>query len=304
MAAWKTIRITKPCKLSIESGNLVIKDDTHKFKLSLSDTDSIIFEGEQFTLTAPVLGALAKHKIATLFCDEYYMPLAILLPYRQTALGVDVLKAQISWSEEFKASLWKVIIESKILNQTEVLSYYGYNSSYMERYIGFVALNDKHNFEAKSARHYWKELFCGIKREQESLDIRNQTLNYAYAICRSMLARDLSAGGFNCALGIWHDNQYNAYNLADDLIEPFRPIMDMAIKKVLEYRDDEYISPELKRLIIGIFDEEYVNYNQSLSSIRKVSKLYIVDFKRAAMAESLEKINFPSVSLEHFDECF
>ena len=304
MAAWKTIRITKPCKLSIESGNLVIKDDEHKFKLSLSDTDSIIFEGDQFTLTAPVLGALAKHKIATLFCDEYYMPLAILLPYRQTALGVDVLKAQISWSEGFKASLWRVIIESKILNQTEVLSYYGYNSSYMEKYIGFVALNDKHNFEAKSARHYWKELFHGIKREQESLDIRNQALNYAYAICRSMLARDLSAGGFNCALGIWHDNQYNAYNLADDLIEPFRPIIDMAIKKMLEHRDDEYISPELKRLIIGLFDEEYVNYNQALSSMRKVSKLYIVDFKRAGMTETLEKVSFPSVSLEHFDECF
>ena len=304
MAAWKTIRITKPCKLSIESGNLVIKDDEHKFKFSLSDTDSIVFEGEQFTLTAPVLGALAKHKIATLFCDEYYMPLAILLPYRQTALGVEVLKSQISWSDAFKASLWRLIIELKILNQTEVLSYYGYNTSYMERYIGFVGLNDKHNFEAKSARHYWKELFHGIRREQESLDIRNQALNYAYAICRSMLARDLSAGGFNCALGIWHDNQYNAYNLADDLIEPFRPIIDMAIKKLLECRDDEYISPELKRLIIAIFDEEYVNYNQTLSSIRKVSKLYIIDFKRVAMTESLEKVNFPSVSLERFDECF
>ncbi len=304
MAAWKTIRITKPCKLSIESGNLVIKDDEHKFKFSLCDTDSIVFEGDQFTLTAPVLGALAKHKIATLFCDKYYMPLAILLPYRQTALGVDVLKAQISWSEEFKSSLWQVIIESKILNQTEVLSYYGCNSNYMERYIGFVALNDKHNFEAKSARHYWKELFHGIKREQESLDIRNQALNYAYAVCRSMLARDLSVAGFNCALGIWHDNQYNAYNLTDDLIEPFRPIIDMAIKKILEHRDDQYISMELKRLIIGIFDKEYVNYNQSLSSMRKITKLYIVDFKRVAMTESLEKMNFPSVSLEHFDECF
>ncbi len=304
MAAWKSIRITKPCKLSIESGNLVIKDDTHKFKLSLSDTDSIIFEGEQFSLTAPVLGALAKHKIATLFCDEYYMPLAILLPYRQTALGVDVLKAQIFWTDKFKASLWQLIIESKILNQTEVLSYYGCNASYMDRYIGLVALNDKHNFEAKSARHYWKELFEGLKREQDSLDVRNQALNYAYAICRSMFARDLSAGGFNCALGIWHDNQYNAYNLADDLIEPFRPILDMAIKKILECRDDEYLSPELKRLIIGVFDEEYIQYNQSLSTIRKVSKLYIIDFKRVAMTESLDKINFPTVSVEHFDECF
>jgi CRISPR-associated protein Cas1 len=304
VAAWKTIRITKPCKLSIERGNLIVKDDIHKFKLSLSDTDSIVFEGDKFTLTAPVLGALAKHKIATLFCDEYYMPLAILLPYKQTALGVDVLKAQIFWSDEFKASLWQLIIESKILNQTEVLHYYGYDSVYMERYIGLVQLNDKHNFEAKSARHYWKELFTGLKREQESMDVRNQALNYAYAICRSMLSRDLSAAGFNCALGVWHDNKFNPYNLSDDLIEPFRPIIDMAIKKILEGRDEEYISPELKRFLINLFDEEYVLYNETLSSIRKVTKQYVVDFKRAMMTESITKVNFPTISIEKFDECF
>ena len=304
MAAWKSIRITKPCKLSIESGNLVIKDDTHKFKLSLSDTDSIVFEGDQFTLTAPVLGALAKHKVATLFCDEYYMPLAILLPYKQTALGVDVLKAQIFWTDKFKSSLWQLIIESKILNQREVLNYYGYNFEYMDRYIGLVQLNDKHNFEAKSARHYWKELFKGLKREQESLDVRNQALNYAYAICRSMLSRDLSAAGFNCALGVWHDNKFNPYNLCDDLIEPFRPIIDMAIKSLLEGRDDEYISPELKRLIINLFDVEYILYKETLSSIRKVTKLYVIDFKRAMFTESLEKVYFPILSIEKFDECF
>jgi len=282
----------------------VIKDETHKFKLSLSDTDSIVFEGDKFTLTAPVLGALAKHKVATLFCDEYYMPLAILLPYKQTALGVDVLKAQIFWTDEFKSSLWQLIIESKILNQREVLSYYGYNSSYMDRYIGLVALNDKHNFEAKSARHYWKELFEDLKREQDSLDVRNQALNYAYAICRSMLSRDLSVAGFNCALGIWHDNKFNPYNLADDLIEPFRPIIDVAIKKLLEGRDDEYISPELKRLIINLFDEEYVYYKDALSSIRKVTKLYTMDFKRAMFDELVAKIHFPTFSIEKFDECF
>ena len=304
MAAWKSIRITKPCKLSIESGNLVIVDDTHKFRFSLSDTDSIVFEGNQFTLTAPVLSALAKHKIATLFCDEYYMPQAILLPYKQVALGVEVLKAQISWSETFKSSLWQLIIESKILNQSEVLHYYGCDHAYMDRYIGLVAINDKHNFEAKSARHYWKELFPKLKREQESLDIRNQALNYAYAICRSMLARDLSAGGFNCALGVWHDNQLNPYNLADDLIEPFRPLIDIAVKKIIEGRGDEYLSPELKRQIIILFDEEYVMYKNSLSSMRKVTKSYIIDFKRVVFSTSVDKMNFPTIAMEKIDECF
>ncbi len=304
MPAWKSIRISKPCKLSIKSTNLVITDETHKFTFSLTDTDSIIFEGDQFVLTAPVLGALARYKVATLFCDEYYLPTAILLPYKQSSLGVGILKSQIAWSDSWKASLWQVIIESKILNQTEVLAYYECDHDYMSQYIGKVYLNDKYNFEAKSARHYWKELFLGLKREQDSLDIRSQALNYAYAVCRSMLSRDLSVVGFECALGIWHDNQYNAFNLSDDLIEPFRPIIDIVIKKMLEGRDDEYLSPQIKRLIISLFDSEYIFYDDAISSIRKVSKLYVADFKKAAMSQTLESINFPTLSIEKLDECF
>ena len=304
MSAWKSIRISKPCKLSIKSSNLLITDDTHRFTLSLADTDSIIFEGDQFVLTAPVLSALAKYKIATLFCDSYYLPTAILLPYKQNSLGVTILKSQISWSNQWKASMWQVIIEAKILNQTDVLGYYKCDSDYMSRYIGKVYPNDKYNFEAKSARHYWKELFEGLTREQESLDIRNQALNYAYAICRSIFARDISVVGFESALGIWHDNQYNAFNLSDDLIEPFRPIIDIAIKKLLEYRDDEYLSPEIKRVIISIFDEEYLLYGDGISSIRKISKLYVADFKRDALAQSVKNINFPTINMDKIDECF
>jgi len=304
MASWKSIRITKPCKLKIEQGNLVIIDNSHKFKFSLSDTDSIIFEGNQFTLTASVLSALVKNKVATLFCDKYYMPQAILLPYKQVALGVEVLKAQISWKSEFKSSLWQLIIESKILNQSEVLEYFGKDFEYMDRYIGLVAINDKYNFEAKSARHYWKELFPKLKREQDSLDVRNQALNYAYAICRSMLARDLSVSGFNSALGIWHDNMLNPYNLADDLIEPFRPIIDIAIKKIIDNIEEEYLSSELKRQIILLFDKEYILYKNSLSTIRKVTKLYVIDFKRVVMSKNITKINFPTIARDKIDECF
>lgn len=305
MSAWKSIRISKPCKLSIEDSNLVLVDDSNKIKFSLDDTDSIIFEGDHFTLTAPVLSALAKYKVATIFCDEYYMPLAILLPYKQSALGVDVLKLQISISDDLKASLWQVIIESKILNQADVLNYFNYNSENLYKYIGSVFLNDKHNFEAKSARSYWKELFPRLKREQESIDVRNQALNYAYAIFRSMISRDLSVSGFNCALGIWHDNKYNPYNLSDDLMEPFRPIIDIAIKKYInDNYDIEYLSPEVKRYIISIFDKEYVRYNGGISSIRKISKLFVNDFKKVIFENKIEFLQFPTIYTVSFDECF
>jgi len=304
MASWKSIRITKPCKISIDKGNLLIQDSENNFKLSLADTDSVIFEGDQFVLTAPVLSAFAKHKIATLFCDKAYMPQAILLPYSQSALGVDVLKVQIKTPKEFKEKLWQLIIEAKILNQYEVLHYFSYEKNYLQKYIGKVALGDKYNVEAKSAREYWNKLFKGLKREQSSFDVRNQALNYGYAILRSMLARDLSVAGFNCALGIWHDNKFNPYNLVDDLIEPFRPLVDVAIKKLLENYKSEFISSNLKRQIINIFDWEYISYMEAKSSIRKITKLYINDFKKAIFLKDVLKLNFPTLLPKSLNECF
>ncbi len=305
MAAWKTIRITKPCMLRIDNGNLVVEDEAHRFKFSLEDTDSIIFEGDRFMLSAKVIAALSRHKVAALFCDEYYMPSAILHPYHQSSLATRTLKAQLAVSKALADTLWQQLIISKISLQKAVLEILQRDTTKIEHYMTQVRPADAYGAEAKSARIYWKSLFDDLKREQESLDIRNQALNYAYALIRSLITRDLSAAGFLPAIGLWHDNKYNAFNLSDDLMEPFRPVMDIAVYNVLQtHVGEEYLNSQIKKELIGLLDMEYVEYEKGLSSLRNVSKLYVQMFKRAVETEDAMLMSFPRINIEKLNECF
>jgi len=304
MAAWKTIRITKPCTLRIDNGNLVIEDKEHRFKFSLDDTDSIVFEGDRFMISAKVIAALAKHKIATLFCDKYYMPSAILHPYHQSSLATKTLKAQLSITQDFADKLWQKLIIAKISLQKDVLEMLNKDTQKIEKYINQVRPADTSGTEAKSARVYWKALFNNLIRESESFDIRNQALNYAYALVRSLITRDLSAAGFLPAIGMWHNNRYNAFNLSDDLMEPFRPIIDIAVYKVLQYHNTkEVITPQMKKELIQLLDIEYVEYEKGLSTFRNASKLYIQMFKRAVEKEDPNYLTYPKINFEKLNEC-
>jgi len=143
MAAWKTIRITKPCRLRIENSNLLVEDDELRFMLSLEDTDSIIFEGDRFMISAKVLSALSHYKIATLFCDEYYLPSAILHPYHQSSLATKTLKAQLAVTSSYADKLWQRIIIAKIGQQKEVLEILGKEAEKLKLYITQVREADK-----------------------------------------------------------------------------------------------------------------------------------------------------------------
>jgi len=304
MAGWKTVRITKPCEVRIDNKNLLIENSEHRFKLCLEDIDSIVFEGDRFMVSGKVLSSLSKHKIAVLFCDDFYMPSAIMHPFHQSSLATRTLKIQINSSEKFAKTLWKRIIEAKIERQKDVLCHYAKPYEKLDKYLSGVAIADKHNMEAKSARHYWSHLFGDLIRERESFDIRNQMLNYAYAILRSLISRDLSSAGFIPALGIWHDNKYNAFNLSDDLIEPFRPLVDLAIFYLIElHKGEEQITSQIKRDIIGIFDIDYIEYEEGLSSIRNSCKTYVQSFKNAIYKQDPELLSFPYFNIEKFYEC-
>jgi len=304
MAAWKTIRITKPCTLRIDNANLVIEDDEHRFKLSLEDTDSIIFEGDRFMLSAKVLSALATHKIAVLFCDAYYMPNAILHPYHQSSLATRVLRSQINLPVAYADSLWQQIIIAKIENQRKVLAVLQKEYRKLEEYKHKVAPADKYGAEAKSARYYWSRLFKGLIREPESFDIRNQALNYAYALVRSLITRDLSAAGFLPALGLWHKSEFNAFNLSDDLMEPFRPIVDIGVYYILDqFSDQEVLNSEMKRALIALLDTEYLEYEEGRSSLRNVCKLYIQQFKRSVGNVKAEMLSYPTFDHQKLYEC-
>ncbi|AKF24785.1 hypothetical protein YH65_04840 [Sulfurovum lithotrophicum] len=282
----------------------MVEDDELRFKLSLEDTDSIVFEGDRFMISAKVLSALSHYKIATLFCDEYYLPSAILHPYHQSSLATKTLKAQLAVTPSYADKLWQRIIIAKIGQQREVLEILGKEAEKLKLYITQVREADKYGAEAKSAKYYWNRLFDQLVREPDSFDIRNQALNYAYALVRSLLTRDLSAAGFLPALGIWHDNKYNAFNLSDDLIEPFRPILDIGVYRILEFHpDEEVLTPQMKKELINLLDIVYIEYEKGSSSLRNVSRLYVQFFKRSVEQGDAELLSFPVFDIKKLDEC-
>ena len=141
-------------------------------------------------------------------------------------------------------------------------------------------------------------------REPDSFDIRNQALNYAYALIRSLLTRDLSVAGFLPALGIWHDNKYNAFNLSDDLMEPFRPILDLGVYRILaSHSDEELLTSQMKKELINLLDMAYVVYEKGSSSLRSTSKLYVQFFKRSVEQNDPELLSSPVFDIEKLDEC-
>lgn len=311
---WKVIHLTKPCKVKVKDENLLLtfleSEKEENIKVTINDIDFILFDNIQFSITGKAIELLSKNGIATLFIDEEFHPSSILIPYHTHTLLTEMANIQISITQEFKAQAWQNIIKSKILNQSTTLKYWN-KKEFVELEIlsQNVQLFDSNNDEAQSARIYWKSLFTNktFRREQGSEDIINSMLNYAYAILRATMARSLSVSGFLPVFGIWHQNRYNAFNLVDDLIEPFRSFCDFYVKLLLntKYSQSIYLTISIKRDLVKLLTFECVNINKGSSNLSKAIEVFVKYYKRAVIADDISLIVYPSINEEFFkNECF
>ena len=311
---WKVIHLTKPCKIKVKDENLLLtfldSEKEESIKVTINDIDFILFDNTQFSITGKAIELLSKNGIATLFIDEEFHPSSILIPYHTHTLLTEMANIQISITQEFKAQVWQNIIKSKILNQSVTLRYWN-KKEYEE--LEFLSKNvklfDSNNDEAQSARIYWKSLFTNktFRREQGSEDIINSMLNYSYAILRATMARSLSTSGFLPVFGIWHQNRYNAFNLVDDLIEPFRAFCDLYVKLLLntKYSQSLYLTIPIKRDLVKLLTFECVNINKGSSNLSKAIEVFVKQYKRAVMADDISLIVYPSINEVFFkNECF
>jgi CRISPR-associated protein Cas1 len=300
---WKILHLTKACKINIKSENLVLtfSDTNESIKVTIKDIDFILFDTTLFSITGKTLELLSKNNIATLFIDENFTPSGILTPYHKHSTMSEVAHTQISITTEFRQKVWQNIIKIKILNQAEVLKFF-----YIEKYKDLedlskkVLLYDKNNDEAQSARLYWKALFKDFKRSQGKEDIINSMLNFAYAVLRSYMARSVSASGLLPVFGLWHQNRYNAFNLVDDFIEPFRPICDLYVKLLLnKYPQKTILDIELKRELIALFNLESVLYN-GVTTLSKTCEQFVINYKKAMFRDDESLIIYPKINTECF----
>ncbi len=207
------------------------------------------------SVTHAVLHKLLDNNAAVITCNDKHHPTGLLLNLDGHTQQSEKFKAQIEASEPLKKQLWQQTIKAKINNQSAVLSTWEIDNSYLKRYAQLVLSGDTSNQEAQAARYYWKMLF----NEEDPFFVRerfgeypNNFLNYGYAILRATVARGLVSSGLLPTLGIHHRNKYNAYCLADDIMEPYRPYVDHLVKVLMLETTEQELTTDIKRRLLNI----------------------------------------------------
>ena len=237
--AWRGVHISQPARLKYRDNQLVVDQDEGSVSLSIEDIAWLILDTPQVSLTGSLLSALAGAGVAMIVPDDKHHPSGVLLPFHQHHAQAHVAHAQVGMSLPLKKRMWQGIIVAKITNQAAALDALGRDRAQTLRAMaGRVGSGDPDNIEAQAARTYWLALFDKFTRSDES-DRRNSLLNYGYAVLRAAVARACVASGLLPAFGLHHASKVNAFNLVDDLIEPFRPFVDLsAHARALETEGD------------------------------------------------------------------
>lgn len=242
----RTIYIGTPTSLKLKDNQLIIGDPlTQQVKGSvpMEDMAVLVLDHYQITLSHQAMVLLQQHNVAIISCDQSHLPLGLMLPLTGHVTHSERVKLQINCSEPLKKQLWKQTVEAKIYQQKALLDKLGKESTSMVNYFNNVKSGDTTNMEGIAAQYYWKQLFADFTRERYG-DAPNNFLNFGYAILRSMVARALVSSGLNPTIGIFHRNKYNAYCLADDIMEPYRPYVD---EMVLEWINKPFQPTELTK---------------------------------------------------------
>lgn len=254
----RTLYFGNPAYLSLSNGQMVIrKPDDGDLPIDeywpivktvpVEDIGVVVIDNRQITLTSALVSALLNNKVAVVSCDEKSMPTGLLLPLYGNDIQNERFRNQIDASLPLRKQLWQQTVEAKILNQAAVLKYVsGEDARNMLAWAGSVKSGDSENLEGRAAAYYWRNVFPDLPyfnrgRFEES---PNNLLNYGYAVLRAAIARSLVAAGLLPTLGIHHHNRYNAYCLADDIMEPYRPYVDKLVVDILR---EGNLCPQLSR---------------------------------------------------------
>lgn len=224
----QTLFFSTPVCLSLKNCQLVIswKGSDEKVTRPIEDIGCVVLENQMISITMPLLNELVKNNVSVVICDNKQMPTSMLMGLDTNSTQAESLKFQIGVSEPQKKQAWKQIVEAKIRNQAFLLDKYGLGSEGLKPLYMNVKSGDADNREGLAARIYWNRLFGnGFKRERDGSP-PNAMLNYGYSILRAATARALLGSGLLPNFGVFHKSRYNAFPLADDVMEPYRPFVD------------------------------------------------------------------------------
>lgn len=229
--SWRIVEITKRAKLDCKLNYLVIRSD-ETVKIHLSEIYMLLVESTAVSLTAALLCELNKRKIKVIFCDEKRSPDTQLMPYYGSHDTSAKVRSQIAWPADLKSAVWTEIVTEKIRQQAILLEELQKPESEMLRgYIEQIEFNDATNREGHAAKVYFNSLFGKTFTRNDDCPV-NKALNYGYGLLLSTFNREIAAMGYLTQLGLFHDNQFNFYNLSSDFMEPFRPLVDRRVARL------------------------------------------------------------------------
>ena len=244
------------------------EDESKVITIPIEDIGVVVLDNKQITLSHALIDALLQNNAALISCDDTHMPSGLMLPLAGNTLQTEKFKAQINASEPLKKQLWQQTVSSKLANQGKLLKalslhpYPKKRQTQLEDAAGWllsfsrdVKSGDGDNHEARGAAIYWHNIFpeeMNFRRERFG-EAPNNLLNYGYSILRGVVARGLVASGAMPTLGIFHRNKYNAYCLADDIMEPYRPYVDRIVYRIITSGEDwKELTPTIKKYFLEI----------------------------------------------------
>lgn len=284
--SWRIVVVSKSAKLDYQVGYLVVRQDTTT-KIHLSEISILMIESTAVSMTAYLLSELMKKKVKVIFCDEKRNPSSELIPYYGSHDTSMKIRKQIEWSDECKAAVWTEIVTEKIKNQSRVLQLYGRDEYMMlNNYVNELQFGDSTNREGHAAKVYFNALF-GMDFTRTSENSINAALNYGYGIVLSAFNREIVANGYITQIGLFHNNMFNQFNLASDLMEPFRPLID---RKVMEMSPDKFEHNE-KMQVLSVLNEE-VTISEKREFVSNAIKIYCKSIFDALNENELSLIKF------------
>lgn len=250
----RTISIENPGKLSIKNSQLLIEQDgTIAGNIPVEDIGVLIIDNPAILYTHTCLTKLLENNAAVIICGPNHHPAGLLLPLDSNSVQSERFRFQIEASLPLKKQLWKQTIQAKVLNQAGLLKITGRENRRLTNIVKNIKTGDASNVEAQAARYYWPELFGKDFRRERYGKPPNNLLNYGYMVLRAAVARSLVSTGLLPTLSIHHKNKYNAFGLADDIMEPYRVYVDKAVHDIKKsFVDCSVMTKDIKKKLLEI----------------------------------------------------
>lgn len=262
----KTLLFEKKTAIHFKLNQLNIKTDEVERRIPVEDVGFVVLDHPEIYISLTAMNALVENGSAVIICNKSHLPNGMFMSLNSHHIQQEIFRHQMNASEALKKQLWQQVVKEKIRNQGLLLAKITGKTNSFDFLASKVLSGDKSNMEGVAASQYWKNLPLGsseegIKRERFGA-YPNNFLNYGYAILRAAVARALSGSGLLNTLGVHHRNKYNAYALADDIMEPFRPMVDEKVYEMMQNDDEQELNTKLKAELLQIltqtvyFDDE------------------------------------------------